>query len=74
MNRGRPRKRYVTIEPPAVDWKRVMHELEERGLTPYKVAQHLGCSTPAAQNWAEGGEPRYSYGSALLILHRQATQ
>jgi hypothetical protein len=68
---GRPRKHYEVVQIPETDFKLVMHELEVNGLTPYMVAQYLGCSVAAAANWAEGGEPRFHLGASLLALHKQ---
>lgn len=69
MPRGRPRKVYESIFAPEIDWGRIMAELEGRGITPYRVAQHLGVSPCTAINWGKGGEPCYSNGFALLKLH-----
>jgi len=67
--RGRPRKVYESIFPPEIDWARIMTDLRVRGITPYQVAQYIGSSVCAAQNWERGGEPGYAYGVAVLELH-----
>jgi DNA-binding transcriptional regulator YiaG len=51
------------------DWARIMRELREHGLTPYKIALTLGIAPCTAQNWERGGEPSHSYGEALMRLY-----
>jgi hypothetical protein len=58
------------VYPLLIDWARLMRELRAAGWTPYKVAMTLCADHPTAYSWAQGSEPRHSYGAALLNLHR----
>lgn len=57
------------VFPPRVDWAVIMTDLTQVGWGPYRVSLCLGAALSTVQNWAEGGEPRYGYGDALLRLH-----
>jgi DNA-binding transcriptional regulator YiaG len=59
----------MDFTPIKTDWAKIMRELRENGLTPYKVALTLGVAHCTAQNWERGGEPGHSYGEALLRLY-----
>lgn len=56
--------------PIMMDWARCLAELRSEGWTPYRVAHHLGADPPTVYGWANGREPRHSYGAALIVLHR----
>lgn len=60
----------IGYQPMKVDWARLMRELREAGWTPYKVALTLCADHPTAYSWAQGSEPRHSYGAALMRLHK----
>lgn len=49
-----------------------MVDLLQAGWGPYRVSLCLGAALSTVQNWAEGAEPRYGYGDALLRLHAMA--
>lgn len=57
------------VFPPRVKWAVVMIDLTAAGWGPYRVSLCLGAALSTVQNWAEGAEPRYGYGDALLRLH-----
>jgi hypothetical protein len=60
----------INVYPLKIDWGRLMREMRAAQWTPYKVALTLGADHATAYSWEKGCEPSYSYGAALLSLHR----
>ena len=54
-----------------MDWKRLLEELNEAGLSQAKIAERCSASQAAVSDLLRGAtkEPRYGLGSRLLSLH-----
>ena len=63
------------------DWRQILRELSQRGVTHGQIAKHLQSNgleyTKSAVAKLSGGvtaEPPHSVGQAILNLHRQKTR
>lgn len=56
-----------------MDWKRLLEELNEAGLSQAKIAERCSASQAAVSDLLRGAtkEPRYGLGSRLLLLHEE---
>ena len=54
-----------------MNWKSIVSELSEMGVTQHQIAAACGVSQAAISDLKVGNvqEPRYAFGSALLALH-----
>lgn len=54
-----------------MNWKNIVSELSEMGVTQHQIAAACGVSQAAISDLKVGNvqEPRYAFGSALVALH-----
>lgn len=52
-----------------IDWRAVLEDLRLAGCSTYRAAKLIARPASTVQSWAEGHEPAYSGGLALLELH-----
>jgi predicted transcriptional regulator len=63
------------IQIPEMDFRRAIEDILASGLTPAQVARVLNVPRSTLDGWRAGSDPRWHYGTAILLLHahRKAT-
>lgn len=59
----------IDIYPKQVNWRRILDDMKEHGLSYSAQAEALGRGWSSYQCYLDGGEPRYGNGAAILRLH-----
>lgn len=59
------------IIPKKLDWRLLLQDLKDKGISLYKVAKILGRSESTVHSWWKGHEPSHSNGEAVIDLHIQ---
>lgn len=59
----------VYVYPQLMPWEAMLEDLHAAAWTDYRIAKTLGCDHSTVQAWAQGSEPRHSFGQALIELH-----
>lgn len=57
------------INQTKLPWAQIVQDLQQSGCSVYRAAKILGKPVSTVQHWASGGEPNYSNGATLLMLH-----
>jgi predicted transcriptional regulator len=59
-----------------MDWKKLIDELSDLGVTQQQIAKACGVSQASVSDLKIGNaqQPRYSFGAALVDLHRKASR
>jgi predicted transcriptional regulator len=58
----------------AQDWPTLLLELRAHGFSQYAVAAAINVSRSTVSAWADGTEPRFSEGLALVRLHAHVVE
>jgi predicted transcriptional regulator len=59
------------IAPTLIPWRQILADLAQRGYSQAKVALGLNLAQSTVERWAQGSEPSFAYGRALLLLHQE---
>ncbi len=57
------------VFPRIMDWPKVIEDIKATGLTYSAIANTIGAGWSTFQRYREGGEPRHSVGSSILLVH-----
>lgn len=59
----------VAVYRRRVDWAAVIADLNAAGVSGYRLCVIMCLDWPTIRHWRDGGEPRHSYGTAILEVH-----
>lgn len=59
----------LEINPQKLDWRLLLQDLKDKGISRYKIAKILGRSESTVNSWWKGHEPSHSNGEAIIDLH-----
>jgi hypothetical protein len=60
------------IDPPRINWSRIISDLLNAKCPKYRIAAHIGVGVSTVQTWQRlpiNSDIRYGFGRALLRLH-----